>query len=38
MSIYTIGIGVIGPQGGVFDKFLTALAMQNWGVYRRVDK
>ena len=38
MSIYTIGIGVLGPQGGIFDEFLTALARQNWGVYRRVDK
>jgi von Willebrand factor type A domain len=38
MSIYTIGIGVLGPQGGIFDTFLTALAKQNWGIYRRVDK
>jgi hypothetical protein len=38
MSIYTIGIGVLGPQGGIFDTFLTALARQNWGIYRRVDK
>jgi hypothetical protein len=38
MSIYTIGIGVIGPQGGIFDQFLTALARHNWGIYRRVDK
>jgi hypothetical protein len=37
MSIYTIGIGVLGPQGGLFEQFLTALAKRNWGVYRRVD-
>jgi hypothetical protein len=37
LSIYTIGIGV-GPQGGLFDEFLSALAKQNWGVYRRVDE
>ncbi len=37
LSIYTIGIGV-GPAGGVFDEFLSALAKQNWGVYRRVDE
>ena len=38
MSIYTIGIGVLGPQGGGIDEFLTALAKRNWGIYRRVDK
>jgi hypothetical protein len=37
LSIYTIGIGA-GPQGGIFDEFLTTLAKQNWGVYRRVDQ
>jgi len=36
-SIYTIGIGV-GPQGGLFDMFLSALAEQNLGEYRRVDQ
>jgi hypothetical protein len=38
MSIYTIGIGVAGPQGGAIEQFLTTLAKQNWGVYRRVDQ
>lgn len=38
VSIYTIGIGVAGPQGSLFDTFLTALAKQNRGVYRRVDQ
>ncbi len=38
MSIYTIGIGVVGPQGGGFEQFLATLARQNWGVYRRVDQ
>ncbi len=37
LSIYTIGIGVAGPQGSAFDNFLTALARHNRGVYRRVD-
>ena len=37
LSIYTIGIGA-GPQGGIFDEFLTQLAKQNWGQYRRVDQ
>ena len=37
LSIYTLGIGV-GPAGGVFDEFLSTLAKQNWGVYRRVDQ
>ncbi|HVU89704.1 MAG TPA: VWA domain-containing protein [Pirellulales bacterium] len=37
LSIYTIGIGV-GAPGSVFDEFLSALAKQNWGVYRRVDQ
>lgn len=36
-SIYTIGIGV-GPPGNPFDVFLSALAEQNQGVYRRVDE
>lgn len=36
MSIYTIGIGA-GPEGGPFDAFLSELAMQNYGQYRRVD-
>jgi hypothetical protein len=36
-SIYTIGIGV-GPPGGLFDLFLSSLAEQNLGEYRRVDQ
>jgi hypothetical protein len=37
VSINTIGIGV-GAAGGLFDEFLSVLAKQNWGVYRRVDE
>ncbi len=35
-SIHTIGIGV-GPPGDLFDAFLSGLAQQNFGLYRRVD-
>ena len=37
LSIYAIGVGV-GAPGGIFDEFLSTLAKQNWGVYRRVDQ
>ena len=37
MSIYTIGIGP-GPVGSPMEVFLTALAQQNYGIYRRVDE
>ena len=38
LSIYTIGVGVEGPEGQLFDTFLKELAEQNYGQYRRVDQ
>jgi hypothetical protein len=37
VTIHTIGIGV-GPPGSIFDAFLSELAEQNDGQYRRVDE
>ena len=37
ISVYTIGIAP-GPPGGVFDTFLSRLAEENWGLYRRVER
>jgi hypothetical protein len=37
LSIYAIGIGA-GPEGGLFDLFLSELAKRNYGQYRRVDQ
>ena len=36
-TIHCFGIGV-GPEGGRFDQFLSKLAEQNYGQYRRVDE
>jgi hypothetical protein len=36
LTINAIGVGV-GPEGNVFDTFLSTLSKQNFGAYRRVD-
>ncbi|MGO8691713.1 MAG: VWA domain-containing protein [Thermoguttaceae bacterium] len=37
VSVYTIGIAP-GPPGGRLDSFMKALAEENLGIYRRVDR
>jgi hypothetical protein len=37
ISVYTIGIAP-GPPGGPLDAFMRALAEENLGIYRRVDR
>ncbi len=37
ISVYTIGIAP-GPPGGRLDSFMKALAEENLGIYRRVDR
>ena len=37
ISLFTIGIAP-GMPGGTFDTFLSRLAEQNWGSYRRVEE
>ena len=36
-TIHCFGIGV-GPEGNLFDTFLSTLAQENYGLYRRVDE
>jgi hypothetical protein len=37
-SIYTLGIAPPGPEGSIFEQFLSTLAESNYGVYKRIDQ